>query len=276
MRTMSRISCPLNVLKGLQRAGHLLVMSLLIVGLSFALPERSQAYIMPSEQLIKFLTTHFSKFETLIIEQLTLQERGGEEGRQETFQEIIWMKSPNLFHSRVAGSSIEGRERPIDVSYRQVIIANTVKGLTALLSGMGIDLEKVAFTRIDGIIAYRIGDRDPESPKILIEKARFIPLLLTYRSPPGPNGDMISIRFTDYRQLEQGWYPFEIICSFGDKDRETYRVHTLKTNVPIDPSIFSSPQREPSPGGVTEGGRSPSDEERLRQVIKKFEEKYGQ
>jgi len=273
---MSRIFCPLNVLKGLQRAGHILVMSLLIVGLSVAFPERSHAYIMPSEQLIKFLATHFSKFETLIIEQLTLQESGGEGGRQEVFREIIWVKSPNLFHSRVVSSNIEGRERSVDVSYRQVIIANTAKGLTDLLSGMGIGLDKVAFTRIDGIIAYRIGDRDPESPKILIEKARFIPLLLAYRSPPGPNGDMISIRFTDYRQLEQGWYPFEIKCSFGDTDRETYWVHTLQTNVPIDPSLFSSPQREPSPGGHTEGGRSPSEEERLRQVIKKFEEKYAQ
>jgi len=273
---MSRISCPLNVLKGLRVAGPILVMSLLIAGLSAALPERSHAYIMPSEQLIKFLATHFSKFETLILEQLTLQERGGEGGGQEVFREIISMKSPNLFHSRVVSSNMGGRERPADVSYRQVIMANTVKGLTDLLSGMGIDLEQVAFTRIDGIIAYRIGDREPDSPKILIEKARFIPLLLTYRSPPGTNGDRISIRFTDYRQLEQGWYPFEIICSFGDKDRETYWVDTLQANVPIDRSLFSSSERAPSPGGVTEGGRSPSDEERLRQVIKKFEEKYGQ
>ena len=45
-------------------------------------------------------------------------------------------------------------------------------------------------------------------------------------------------------------------------------------NVPIDPSILSSPRPEIDTGNGGEAKQDLSDEERLRDVIKKIEEKY--
>ena len=50
-------------------------------------------------------------------------------------------------------------------------------------SELGIDTQQVAYTRLEGTVAYRIGEKDPEKPKLLIEKARVLPLLIVYRRP---------------------------------------------------------------------------------------------
>ena len=143
-----------------------------------------------------------------------------------------------------------------------------------LLSGMGVNLHSVALTRIDGVIAYRIGDKEPERPKILVEKERFLPLLLVYKTPRPYVQETITVQFKDYKKMEEGWYPFEIIYTDGKAFKEIYTIHTLKANVPIDPALFVMPKREVAPEQASEPDQVPSEEERLRDIIKKFEEKY--
>ena len=73
--------------------------------------------------------------------------------------------------------------------FRRLLISNSGTGLERLLSGMGINLKKVSFTRIEGIIAYRIGDKTPDSPKLLLEKETFLPSSFNVQTfsenPPG-------------------------------------------------------------------------------------------
>jgi hypothetical protein len=177
------------------------------------------------------------------------------------------MKSPDLFRVEVLGSE-GGQTREMDHRYRRLLIANSESDLKAFLSGMGIDMEKIFFTRVDGVIAYCIGDRDPDSPKILIEKERFLPLLLTYRRLSYAGEDVVRVRFKDYRQVEQGWYPFEITYSSGWQISERYIIQSLRANVQVSPTYFDSPPIQPQKEG-------PSEEERLRRIIRTFEEKYG-
>ena len=160
------------------------------------------------------------------------------------------------------------------MAYRQLLIANQTQRIGQILSGMGINLELVGFTRIDGVIAYRIGDKAPESPKILIEKERFLPLLIIYRSIENLTHNVIRVRFNDYRKLQEGWYPFEITYSLGQKFRETYSIQSLQANEPIDIQIFYSAEGEPYPSGVPEKKQEDPDEERLKKIIKTFEKKY--
>ena len=54
---------------------------------------------------------------------------------------------------------------------------------------------------------------------------------------------------------------------------ETYVTRHVLPNVPMDPSLFSSPISGTYPVDMPEAA-SPSDEERLRSIIKTFEEKY--
>jgi hypothetical protein len=139
---------------------------------------------------------------------------------------------------------------------------------------MGVNLHSVAFARVDGVIAYRIGDKEPERPKILVEKDRFLPLLLVYGLSGRSGLEKITVQFKDYKKMDEGWYPFHIIYSDGKGLKESYMIHTLQANVPIDPALFVMPKREFAPDQAPEPRQGPAEEERLREIIKRFEEKY--
>lgn len=228
---------------------------------------------MPAEQLIAFMAKNFSKFQTLVIVQSTQQKDQRYEVGEESFIEKIWMKSPDVLHSQVLDHPM-GRLMEPDITYRQLLIANSAQRLLGLLSRMGVNLYSVSFTRIDGNIAYRIGDEEPESPKILIEKDRFLPLLVVYRPSENSLQETITVQFKDYRKMDQGWYPFEITYYDGKELREDYTINTLHVNVPIDPTLFVVPGPESAPDRPSEQGQIPPEEERLKEIIKKFEEKY--
>ena len=246
---------------------------LFLVALLFMPAEKCQGYVIPAEQLIAFMAKNFSKFRTLVIIQSTQQKDEEYEGGEESFMERIWMKSPDLLRSEVTDHPM-GRVKEPDMRYRQILMANSAQRLVRLLSGMGVNLHSVAFTRMDDIIAYRIGDKEPDRPKILVEKDRFLPLLLVYRSSEQSVLETITVQFKDYKKMDEGWYPFEIIYSDGKAFKESYTIHTLQANVPIDPALFVMPKIESVPDQASEPGQVPAEEERLKEIIKKFEEKY--
>jgi hypothetical protein len=210
-----------------------LVFLVLLSGCLSALSEQAaHAYLLPAEQIIQFLAVNFSKTQTLIVHQYG--EETTEEKGSRGFDEILTMKSPDQFHSRIK-EFIETKER--DYSYRQFFLANNASRLMALLLEMGIDVQKVSYTRIDGVVAYRIGETDQASPKVLVEKGRFLPLLLSYKAP-GLGGGLAKVKFVDYRKVEQAWYPFEIFCSTANGTIEKYTVRSLKVNGPVSASLF--------------------------------------
>jgi hypothetical protein len=210
-----------------------LVFLVFLSGCSSALSEQATyAYLLPAEQIIQFMAVNFSKTQTLIVHQYG--EETTEEKGSRGFDEILTMKSPDQFHSRIKEFS-ETKER--DYSYRQFFLANSASRLMALLLEMGIDVQKVSYTRIDGVVAYRIGETDQASPKVLVEKGRFLPLLLSYKAP-GLGGGLAKVKFVDYRKVEQAWYPFEIFCSTANGTIEKYTVRSLKVNGPVSASLF--------------------------------------
>jgi hypothetical protein len=245
----------------------------ILVSLIFMLAEKCQGYVIPADQLIAFMAKNFSKFQTLVIIQSTQLKDENDEMGDESFMERIWMESPDRLRSQVTDHPV-GRIKEPNMRYRQVLMANSAQRLAQLLSNMGVNLHSVALTRIDGVIAYRIGEKEPEQPKILVEKDRFLPLLLVYKASRPSLLEAITVRFKDYKKMEEGWYPFEIIYTDGSAFKEIYTIHTLKANVPIDPALFVMPKREFPAEQVSEPDQVPAEEERLREIIKKFEEKY--
>jgi hypothetical protein len=210
---------------------------LLVTACLSAVSERlGHAYVLPAEQIVQFMASNFSKTQTLIVDQYC-QETNEEKGIS-GFDEVLTMKSPDLFHSRIEDSDEKkGAERYY--SYRQFFLANSPSRLLALLLEMGIDLQKVGYTRIDGVIAYRIGDTEDASPRVMVEKGRFLPLLVSYKAP-GPRETVVKAKFLDYRKVEQAWYPFEILYSRADGITEKCTVRSLRVNRPVSPSHFGS------------------------------------
>ncbi|MCU0593977.1 MAG: hypothetical protein MUC98_00760 [Desulfobacterota bacterium] len=208
-----------------------------LAALSLLVPCVLQAYVVPAEQILQFMAANFAKLDTLVIQQSTTLLQTGE-NPEKVVEEVLSIKSPNLFHSSVLDSSSE-QTVSADRLFRELLIANSQKRLLPRLSEVGIDTQQVAYSRLEGTVAYCIGEKDLKKPKLLVEKARALPLLMVYQPPGQDTGGLIRVRFLDYRKVEQGWVPFEIHYFSGDRWTEKYSVHSVKVNTPLKPSLFS-------------------------------------
>jgi hypothetical protein len=215
------------------------VMGLCLFAPLFLMPShRCQGYVLPAHQLIDYMIKNFSDFKTLVITQTTWQQEERYEEKWESFQEKIWMESPNLFYVQNLNPSKERLMEP-DTSYRSLLMANSNARVTGLLTSMGINLNAVGLERVEGSAVYRIGGKDPDVPKLLIEKERFLPLVLTYSFQGYSDTDTVTVLFGDYRKIDKGWYPFEITYFDPRGFRENGMIDTFQANVPIDPAVFA-------------------------------------
>ena len=240
----------------------------LLFSITFLTGGKGYGYIMPAEQLLDFMVNNFSKLKTVSIVQSTLQVS---DGREKVFKEQIWLKSPDLYNLKVIDRAVE-RTRYPDMAYLQLLIANSRWRIERLLSAMDVNIKSVAFTRLDGVIAYRIGEK--EGPRLLIEKERFIPLLLEYRMAENVDGDMVTIRFQDYREQGNNWFPFEVTYSEGNMIKERYTVQTFEYNIPVGSALMKHFQLIPAPEHETENIAADDEEDRPKNIIRAFEEKY--
>jgi hypothetical protein len=207
-----------------------------VICLTLMLNGRSHGYVMPAEQMLDFMAKNFSNFKTVDIVQSTMEI--GQDS-EKVFMEQIRLKSPDLFELKSL-DRMTGRTDIPYMAYRQLLMANSRARLEQILYMMGINLQAVSLTRIDGIIAYRIGEKGDDIPKLLIEKERFLPLLLIYRTTGDMSKEIVTVRFQDYRKEDKGWFPFQINYSVGNKIREEYNIQTLQTNIPISSSLLQT------------------------------------
>jgi hypothetical protein len=259
-------------------------------------------YIMPAEQLLQLMAAHFSEFETQVIVQVTEikagTDRNGQNGQDDQdaqsvqsaqtaqiaqsdsilVRERIWVKSPNLFRSQVLEEGQVRQGKP-DLTFRQLLVSNSPGRMIAFLEALGIGLKRVSFSRFQGGVVYQIGDRSQGSPRLCIDKETFLPVLLQYGaiegSREGRGGEGVQVEFRDFRKVDKGWYPFEVSYRTSHGIEEIYRLETMETNVPVDVNVFFTEPAQGPPGrpqGETEP--DPSEQERLRHIIKTFEEKY--
>lgn len=241
--------------------------------------QAARAYVMPAEQILGFTAKNFAFFRTVVIDQTVRQEDSENGGGEALYREKIWMQSPDGFRSeRLDGSQVGGD--PFGRKYRSLLMAGTPSRLMGLLAGMGINLQRVAFTRLEGTVGYRIGGEAPEVPAVVIEKERFLPLSLIYWVPAKDGAALVKVMFRDYRKLEKAWYPYEISCSLGADFHKTCTALDLKVNLPVTKTLSNVPGAEPSPppqspaAGAPDNYFDPSEKERLRNILRAFEEKY--
>jgi hypothetical protein len=229
---------------------------------------------MPSEQLLEFMIKNFEKINTLVIIQSTLREKTSIENEiiQKQFKEQLLLKSPGFFQSRILTE--EGTRPGVgDLSYRRLIMAESQSNVESFLRDKGIELEQVMLSRLEGTVVYLIGHDNPYSSKLIVEKKRFLPLLISYPSTEAFE-KMVTVRFNDYRKLEKGWYPFQIIYSIESQMKEIFTIQSCEVNVPINASIFSEKSEKTFPSKKEKTDKTEADEERLKKIIKAFEEKY--
>lgn len=246
------------------RARKLVPMALFLLGLgSFVPGGRVAAYVLPSQQLLQAMAPHFSKFTTLVITQTV--ERESVEGVR-FFGETLTMKSPDFLHA--ASMEPEGNvSRIVDRSFRTLFLSSTPARIENFLRGAGVDTERVSYTRVEGTVAYLIGAGRSGGPIMAVEKARSLPLLFSYTALFAHGPESIRVIFRDYRQVEEGWYPFEILVVSAAGWKERYALQSIRVNVAVELS---------STGSLPMGNAPTQKDEAIQGIIQKFEQQYGQ
>ncbi len=274
-------------------------MILFVTSFLLAMPGSSSGYLMPVDQLIDKMRGKFSSFKTLIIDQSIHVLDPQDRETTMVFQEKTWLKSPGYCRSEITGrpenldmaaapapggpSQREGQvayevaelQGNSDTAFRRLLMANSRDTIMTFLAQMGVNLESVGFTRLDGIIAYRVGDKGPESPKLLINKESFLPLLFSYVPLRSSNQDLAIVRFDNYKQVDSGWYPYEIDYSVEKERVERYFVLNISVNPPIAASFFRFKTERTAIPQRSENDQDGQQDERLKEVIRVLKEKYG-
>ena len=248
-----------------------------------------RAYVMPSDQILGRVRKQFATLNTLIIEQATHVIHSQDPIREKVFREKVWLKTPRYERSMtmaaphlpnaITNSPKTMPEQTVrqpnpDTAYRWLLMANPKGEISAFLVQLGIQVQDLGYDRCDGVVAYRIGARDPANPRFLVDKKRFFPLLLSYILPGDPQGRLVTVRFKDYRKIDAGWYPHEIEYALEDAPTEAYHILNLTADAPIQASFFErSVQKTPTPARSTINQDKP-DDQRLNAIMRNLEKKY--
>lgn len=240
---------------------------------------RVRGYVMPAEQILGLMAGHFTDFRSVMIEQTVRTGILDGNGPGTVLRERVWIRIPDEYHSETPEAAPEEIET-LDHRYRLLLMAATPNRLQGLLSNMGININLVAFTRFEGTVAYRIGDKNPDRPRIIIEKERFLPVFLAYRGGDRNGEALIKITFRDYRKVEDGWYPFEITYSQDPDSQRILTVLQLQVNGPVEKTLSRFPELKGPEQGKRPAERSPKkdeipeEKERLRKILEAFKKKY--
>jgi len=260
------------------------------------------AYVMPLEQILARVRKRFAAQYSLIIEQTAHVIQSRDPLVEQVFRERVWLKSPHYertmeMNTLAAGNAKMGGSKSIsgnvtenqasenqpdqpfrqpnqDTSYRWLLMNHPKGGISAYLSRLGIQMGDSGYDRCDEVVAYRVGNRDPQGPRLLVDKERFFPLLLSYMLPGDPRGRLVTVRFKDYRKSDAGWYPYEIEYELEGAPVEVYYILNLTANAPIETSFFER-KVEPSPAPVRPSpNQEQPDEDHLKEIMRKLEKKY--
>ncbi|MBW1785445.1 MAG: hypothetical protein JRK53_02320 [Deltaproteobacteria bacterium] len=208
------------------------IIVLALAGMLAVAPAATLAYILPAEQLVGFMLKNFPGIRGLGITQtVTAVTFDDNETAHAPFHETVRMTAFGGIHVEQALSPAapltgpDGMVRPTaqesaavvwarsDRSFRRLLTAGSWRPMLAQLTDWGIFHEAVSYTRQNGTIAYRIGMEGPAQPALVLEKERFLPLLLRYRPARDNGAGPITVEFSDYRPVAGGWYPYEIACT---------------------------------------------------------------
>ena len=260
------------------------------------------AYVMPLEQILARIRKRFAGQYSLIIEQATHVIQSRDPLVEEVFREKVWLKNPQYERTMemntlaaananmgvprsISGNTTENqatenqldqafRQPNRDTSYRWLLMNQAKGGISAYLSQLGIQIWDLGYDRCDDVVAYRVGNRDPQTPRLLVDKERFFPLLLSYTLPGDPEGRLVTVRFKDYRKSDVGWYPYEIEYELEGAPVKVYYILNLTANAPIETSFFERKvEQSPAPVRPSPTQGQP-DDERLEEIMRKLEKKY--
>lgn len=248
---------------------RILLLSGIWAALALGPVEESAGYVMPPEQILEYMAKHVLGFETLgmVWDRHRGQDEHGGDGQ---VPKKVWFQPPDTIRVEQGEKGHEGGGPPWLESGYLALFSGEVQEAERLLARLGVGLHHSAYDRVEGTVAYRIGAPPGEGPALLLEKQRFLPLLLVFEPPGARVGERSRVRFKDYRKIGDGWFPQEIVCRAASGVTRAYTVRNVSVNTPVPAWDRASPA-----GEAPEGDRDGKASKRLERVLRTFEEQYG-
>ncbi|MEA2040150.1 MAG: hypothetical protein U9N82_10025 [Thermodesulfobacteriota bacterium] len=88
---------------------------ILIVTLTWVVPARVSAYVMPVDQLLGLMADNFSNLKSLVITQTVHLMNQGDHNTEIVLKEKLWLKSPGFYGLQLIGQT--GGQGAIDEKY---------------------------------------------------------------------------------------------------------------------------------------------------------------
>ncbi len=237
-------------------------------------PAQACAYIMPPAQVLEYAAKNFSEIKTLVITRSVEREDTKTLEIKNLLKEEIRLKSPGFFRAEIIERFQDTETRPsAEMISHKLLLSQKSHDLMLFLYGLGIDTGKISLDRTQGVVCYRIGGTGPENPVLFVEKRRFLPLLLRYRSPSETLG-WITVRYEEFRRLDKAWYPYLTIYSTTEAFTEKARVLDLQANLPVGSPLYEIDLKEYAPPRDISPEIEEGTERHFLDKIKLLEEKY--
>lgn len=248
----------------------ILLLSAVLGGLFLVLGPvgKSAGYVMPSEQILEYMSKHVLGFETLglVLEFARDQDEGEEEA---PVSKRVWFRPPDSVRVQPGGGREQGVFPWLESGVLSLFSGNTGEA-ERTLSRMGVGIGRSAYDRLEKTVAYRIGSAPGDGPFLLVEKRSFLPLLLEFEPPGARIGERARVRFRNYQKIGDGWFPYEFVCQAASGVTRIYTVRAVSANASARSWLSVSPE-----GKARENDRGEGASGRRERVLESFEKKYG-
>ena len=219
----------------------------------------AHAYILRGPHILELMTQKYGKSRSMLVSQKVLFYHTGEAGTTEVSETLRYIfseafrsdstsENSQRIHLMSKGDTmtvIDGKiavtgETLFDI-YKDILLYRSRELLRARLAAMGVDMSVVAFGRFQDKIAFVIGAEKPDDPvsQVWVEKDSFLPIRWLVKADGSDAQKMgMEIRYSDWRKIDNAWYPMRIVFYQDEKPVREIKVEALRTNLSFSRALF--------------------------------------
>jgi outer membrane lipoprotein-sorting protein len=218
------------------------------------------AYILPGPYLIKYMIQNFGKAKRLEVTQEVILYDGGPLGGGVEGTETLRYIFPDTFRSDMTYKSKQrihivskGKDLTIDDGailtpsedwldmYKEILLYRTTQSLKERLLFRRVSVSVSSYGRFEKKPAYILGAMHPDDtkPQVWFMKGTLHPFrwILRPRNETG-SGDKLEIRYLEWAQTDENWYPMRIEFYKNDTLVKEINVKSVKINPVFSKTLF--------------------------------------
>ena len=241
----------------MNKSVHHIVVGTCFVVLSLA--SAGHAYVLSSDQMLRPFLKMLSGVHTVRIDMATtiydeptaprevreqlLVKKGGRFRAERIFPSGLNILMQDGRKARVGGFQAQDPDgRRIDTVFPTLFSQRSREDLLNTLNYLGVDTQTVGIDRMNGTVAFVVGEPLEQKPgsRLWVEQKRRLPLRFVGVGISGGETVTLMAEYTEYRQVDTGlWFPGRIEYHRNGSLRAVSVLRTISLNETLDESLFN-------------------------------------